>query len=292
MAKLPDNPSIGYIALLLLLLGLFLILSGLGIIKTDKVTVAHGFKTWFFGLLIMVFGSFLGAHELKLIDIKKSFSIESHKDMIPNEKSIPASLVANTTKSKEKALYRHEEVSNETFEDFKKTSDAKYLNSAHTDKKTTALLLELCMHANSRSVVIIDALFHLQEARKTGRSCMTKEEYLSYSTRDFDKKFPLMLTKIREHIGRVGVFESEPKSEPSRWLKTLFSKEEPSGTEIKHLNDFCMVQLSLGEKYFMSLRDFRKKVDADLLSKNPHAPLEQRWGIPKEKYIPDCPIYN
>lgn len=62
--NIPENPSMGYIAIILFLIGLFLFVSGLNIIKIEKITVSKGFKTWVIGLLLMVAGVFTGIPEL------------------------------------------------------------------------------------------------------------------------------------------------------------------------------------------------------------------------------------
>ena len=60
---------------------------------------------------------------------------------------------------------------------------------------------------------------------------------------------------------------------------------------MKHLNDFCMVQMTLGEEYYMTLRELRQNVDAGSLSSDPNAPLPFRWGVVKEPFRAECPTY-
>lgn len=52
--SIPSDPSISYISVMLFLIGLFLFISGLNIIKVEKIFISHGFKTWFIGLLLMI----------------------------------------------------------------------------------------------------------------------------------------------------------------------------------------------------------------------------------------------
>ncbi len=52
--NIPPDPSVSYISIVIFLIGLFLFLSGLNIIKIEKIFVSHGFKTWFFGLFLII----------------------------------------------------------------------------------------------------------------------------------------------------------------------------------------------------------------------------------------------
>lgn len=158
------------------------------------------------------------------------------------------------------------------------------------DEKTTRLLLALCMYANDRSVYVYDALWHLQEIRKkSGRSCMTRQEYDGYSTPGRDKRLGLFFSSIRRHLDRVGRFD--PRSRPARWAKAVFAIDEPPVGELKHLNDFCMVQMTLGEELYMPLRELRKNLEGGHLVSDPHAPLQYRWGVVKTPYKATCPTY-
>lgn len=157
------------------------------------------------------------------------------------------------------------------------------------DEKTTRLLLALCMYANDRSVYVYDALWHLQEIRKGGRQCMSAKEFDDYSTPGRDKRLGMFFSSIRHHLDRIGRFD--PQSQPARWAKAVFSIDEPPAGEMKYLNDFCMVQMTLGEELYMSLRELRKNLEGGHLVSDPHAPLQYRWGIVKTPYEPTCPTY-
>jgi len=54
--EIPIPSSFGYVGAFLFLVGAFLVLTGFGIIKVDKVTVARGRQTWAFGLIFSVVG--------------------------------------------------------------------------------------------------------------------------------------------------------------------------------------------------------------------------------------------
>ncbi len=157
------------------------------------------------------------------------------------------------------------------------------------DEKTTRLLLALCMYANDRSVYVYDALWHVQEIRKEGRQCMTAREYDDYSTPGRDKRLGMFFSSVRHHLDRVGRFD--PRSQPARWAKAVFSIDEPPAGEMKHLNDFCMVQMTLGEELYMTLRELRKNMEGGHLVSDPHAPLQYRWGVVKSPYAATCPTY-
>ena len=157
------------------------------------------------------------------------------------------------------------------------------------DEKTMRLLLALCMYANDRSVYVYDALWYLQKIRGEGRRCMNAREYDDHSTPGRDKRLKMFFDSIRRHLDRVGRFDS--RSQPARWAKAVFSNDQPPQSEMKHLNDFCMVQMTLGEEYYMTLRELRQNVDAGSLSSDPNAPLPFRWGIVKEPFRAECPTY-
>jgi hypothetical protein len=161
------------------------------------------------------------------------------------------------------------------------------------DEKTQRLLLALCMYANDRAVYVYDAQWYLQQIRGQGRQCMNAKEYDDHSTPGRDKRLTMFFDSIRRHLDHVGRFD--PRSQPARWAKAVFSMDQPPPQEMKSLNDFCEVQMTLvgeGESdYKMTLRELRQNVEAGALISDPHAPLPFRWGIVKEPYRPECPTY-
>lgn len=161
--------------------------------------------------------------------------------------------------------------------------------SERPDEKTQRLLLALCMYANDRAVYVYDALWYLQKIRGEGRRCMNRAEYDGHSTPGRDKRLGMFFQSIRRHLDNVGRFD--PRSRPARWAKAVFANDQPPPHEIKLLNDFCMVQLTLGEEYYMTLRELRQNVEAGALVGDPHAPLPYRWGIEKTPYDSGCPAY-
>ena len=56
---IPDNINIEWIAYALIVSGLFLFISGLNIIKIEKVTIKPGLKTWIIGLVFVIIGVFM-----------------------------------------------------------------------------------------------------------------------------------------------------------------------------------------------------------------------------------------
>jgi hypothetical protein len=160
------------------------------------------------------------------------------------------------------------------------------------DEKTLRLLIALCMYANDRSVYVYDALWHLQAIRKKGRKCMNQREYDSYSTPSRDRRLKAFFNAVDGHFKKVSSYA--PNTQPQRWAKILYSETAPSPAEAKEINDFCMVQMSLGEKYFMPLRELRYNLMSGKLVSNPNAPLEYRWGIydpDKNPYKTSCKSY-
>lgn len=58
MPDIPVNTVTGYLGVLILLLGLFLVLTGMGIVNVQTVVVAPGKKTLVFGIIFIVLGIF------------------------------------------------------------------------------------------------------------------------------------------------------------------------------------------------------------------------------------------
>jgi len=157
------------------------------------------------------------------------------------------------------------------------------------DEKTLRLMIALCMYANDRAVYVYDALWHLQEMKKKGRRCMTRAEYDNFSTPSRDRRLKAFFNAVKNHYERNAKYK--PWTQPQRWAKTLFSLQQPPPAEIKKLNEFCMVQMSLGEKYFIPLRELRQNIAAGKVVSDPHAPLEYRWGAQTKPYKPRCKTY-
>ena len=59
MFDIPNNPSSTYLIYSLIFLGIFLFISGLNIIKIEKVSVKPGLKTWVIGLILVIAGTIL-----------------------------------------------------------------------------------------------------------------------------------------------------------------------------------------------------------------------------------------
>ncbi len=62
MPDIPSDPTLGFIAVIFLLLGGFLVLAGIGIIDVDRIRVTKGTRTWVAGILLVLLGAglFLG----------------------------------------------------------------------------------------------------------------------------------------------------------------------------------------------------------------------------------------
>ncbi len=56
MPTLPASSPVGYLGVITLAFGIFLILAGLDIINWEKINVAHGPKTWGFGIFLALLG--------------------------------------------------------------------------------------------------------------------------------------------------------------------------------------------------------------------------------------------
>jgi len=157
------------------------------------------------------------------------------------------------------------------------------------DEKTLRLMIAMCMYANDRAVYVYDALWHLQEMQKKGRKCMTRREYDNYSTPSRDRRLKAFFTAVQNHYEKNSKVKAW--TQPQRWAKTLFSVTPPKAADVKELNQFCMVQMSLGEEYYISLRELRQNMAAGKIVSDPHAPLEFRWGAQTKPYKPNCKTY-
>ena len=156
-------------------------------------------------------------------------------------------------------------------------------------EKSLRLMIALCQYANDRAVYVYDALWHLQKIRKKGRQCMNRGEYDSYSTPSRDRRLKAFFNAVGEH--QVKTKDTSGNSQQEQWIKTLFSPTDPSPAQEKQLNDFCMVQMSLGENYHMPLRALHQNLYAGFVSSNPNAPLEYRWGVVPKKFKTSCRAY-
>ena len=157
------------------------------------------------------------------------------------------------------------------------------------DEKTLRLLIAMCMYANDRAVYVYEALWHLQEMKKKGRRCMTRREYDNFSTPSRDRRLKAFFTAVKNHYEKNRGYK--PWTQPQRWAKTLFAVKPPSPAEIKDLNSFCKVQMTLGENYYIPLRELRQNLAAGKVISDPHAPLEYRWGAQTTPYKPRCKTY-
>ena len=157
------------------------------------------------------------------------------------------------------------------------------------EEKSLRLMIALCQYANDRAVYVYDALWHLQKIRKEGRQCMTRGEYNSYSTPSRDRRLKAFFNAIGEHHASTKATAGNSLQE--QWTRTLFSQTDPTPAQKKQLNDFCMVQMSLGENYHMPLRALRQNLYAGFVSSNPNAPLEYRWGVVPKKFKTSCKVY-
>lgn len=156
------------------------------------------------------------------------------------------------------------------------------------DEKTIRLMVGLCQAANDRGVAVHDSLWVLQTIRKQGRQCMSSKEYSEHSTRTIDRHLKLHFTAVKDHV------KSKPNVKTTQqqlWAETLFAKGDPSSENKRALNNFCMVQMALGEDYHMSLRTFRQNLFSGYATDNPNAPLEYRWGVVPKVFKTDCSVY-
>ena len=157
------------------------------------------------------------------------------------------------------------------------------------EEKSLRLMIALCQYANDRAVYVYDALWHLQKVRKQGRQCLNRGEYNSYSTPSRDRRLKAFFNAVGEHHARTKA--TAGNSQQEQWTKTLFSQTDPTPAQKKQLNNFCMVQMSLGENYHMPLRQLRQNLYAGFVSSNPNAPLEYRWGVVPKKFKTSCRAY-
>lgn len=78
---MPSNPNDNFIAIIIFLIGLFLFISGLNIIKIEKITVSNGLKTWVTGLVLMLLGGYIGTQKI----IEKTDKIQEKAVLLPIE---------------------------------------------------------------------------------------------------------------------------------------------------------------------------------------------------------------
>ena len=65
MPNIPISSPLSYVGVTLFIFGFFLVISGMGIIKIEKITVTQGAKTWLIGIFLAVMGVLFLVPELK-----------------------------------------------------------------------------------------------------------------------------------------------------------------------------------------------------------------------------------
>ncbi|KAA3657894.1 MAG: hypothetical protein DWQ04_26730 [Chloroflexi bacterium] len=87
MPDVPINSPLGYVGVVLLLFGFFLILAGSGIVKIEKITVSQGAKTWGFGGFMVIVGVIFLLPEI-LGKISNSMEVPAIPETTPTSTNI------------------------------------------------------------------------------------------------------------------------------------------------------------------------------------------------------------
>lgn len=89
--NIPADPSLGYIAVVLFLIGFFLFITGLGIVRIEKITVHTGIKTWILGLFLMLGSAVIG---LSRVPVEERVPGYPEQTPAPEDADEPRSLPA------------------------------------------------------------------------------------------------------------------------------------------------------------------------------------------------------
>ncbi len=139
--SIPSEPSLAWISTIIFLLGLFLFISGLNIIKIERLYVNHGFKTWFIGLLLIIASALILIPKIK--NYYASGFINKDKNLIPK---IPNILNSGFERNKKYWIFeKHLED-----KDYKKGIDS---SVSHTGKNSA--YIEAVVDKPNRSTTIL-----------------------------------------------------------------------------------------------------------------------------------------
>jgi len=157
-------------------------------------------------------------------------------------------------------------------------------------EKATRVLYGLCAFAKERVNYVNDGLNFLRKIRAGGRQCMNRTEYDYYSTPSRDKRLKMYFNEV-EKIAYAGGALRRDEVSIELLARAIFHPEIPEHLHAE-LDRFCnLAAYPSNQKRFINLRQLWSNLKAGKVSSDPHAPIENRWGLSSTPYRASCPTY-
>ncbi len=153
------------------------------------------------------------------------------------------------------------------------------------DAKAERLFTALCDYTVQRVDIVNESLSYLNTIEvNNGRQCMTFGEYAQHSTPGRDKKltgqFKLLRSLMQDPEWEQEYFGLKPV------IEALFDPEDAVSEE--EIGTYCAVPFDIRGGRQMTLREIWRGIENGRLVADPHAPLDSRWGISREPWLPKC----
>ena len=157
-------------------------------------------------------------------------------------------------------------------------------------EKATRVLYGLCAFAKERVNYVNDGLNHLRKIRAEGRQCMNQTEYDYYSTPSRDKRLKMYFNEV-EKIAYAGGELRRDEISIELLARAIFHPEIPDHLNAE-LNKFCgLAAYPTNQNRYINLRQLWSNLKAGRVSSDPHASIENRWGLNSTPHRATCPTY-
>lgn len=159
------------------------------------------------------------------------------------------------------------------------------------EERSERVIGALCSFAQERTDYVTSAVFYMENIRNhTKRQCMDAKEYDYYSTPSRDKR----LKRFFEEVRRVAMSQNK-QSNQHQWsalrvARAIF-ESQPTARDLRDLNHFCQIPIIEDGKKTIGLRELWQGLAGSLVSSDPNAPLEARWGLSQQPYIASCKTF-
>lgn len=158
------------------------------------------------------------------------------------------------------------------------------------EEKTTRVLYGLCAFAKERVNYVNDGLNKLRKIRAGGRQCMNRSEYDYFSTPSRDKRLKMYFNEV-EKIAYAGGALQRNEVSIELLARAIFHPKIP-GHLAAELNRFCgLAAYPTNQNKFINLRQLWSNIKAGKVSSDPHASIENRWGLGNQPHRATCPTY-
>ena len=165
------------------------------------------------------------------------------------------------------------------------TQDALASIKEPLSQKASRLFTSLCDYASQRVEIVNHGLNYLERIGENhGRQCMSIGEYAEYSTPGRDKK-------LEGQFRILGALRSNPDWQSSTFaekqvIEAIFASDDRMSEDA--VGALCAVPFDIRGGRNMTLRELYRGLEAGRLVSDPHAPLEQRWGLAADDWTPQC----